>query len=140
MAANFIVKLNARSQLKDAVLEGGVPFDRVHGMHGYEYASRNPRFSQVFNTAMFNHTTLLVTKMLESYDGFKNFKQIVDVGGGIGVALSLIISKYPHIKGINFDMPHVIQHAPPYPGMLSVHRVHFLKIIFFKILCCFSQW
>jgi caffeic acid 3-O-methyltransferase len=125
MAANSIVKLNVRSQLKDAVLEGGGAFNRVHGMHSYEYASRDPRFSQVFNTAMFNHTTILVKKMLESYDGFKNLKQIVDVGGGIGVALSLIISKYPKIKGINFDMPHVIQHAPPYPGMFSIHHVSF---------------
>ncbi|XP_059457019.1 caffeic acid 3-O-methyltransferase-like [Corylus avellana] len=114
------VYLDSWSQVKDAVLEGGVPFNRVHGMHGYEYASRDPRFSQVFNTAMFNHTTLLVKKMLESYDGFENLKQIVDVGGGIGVALSLIISKYPKIKGINFDMPHVIQHAPPYPGVKHV--------------------
>jgi caffeic acid 3-O-methyltransferase len=121
MAANSIVKLNVRSQLKDAVLEGGVPFNRVHGMH----AGRDPRFSQVFNTAMFNHTTILVKKLLESYDGFKNLNQIVDVGGGIGVALSLIISKYPKIKGINFDMPHVIKHAPPYPGMLFVHHVSF---------------
>jgi caffeic acid 3-O-methyltransferase len=125
MAANSIVKLNFRSQLKDAVLEGGVPFNRVHGMHAYEYAGRDPRFSQVFNTAMFNHTTILVKKLLESYDGFKNLNQIVDVGGGIGVALSLIISKYPKIKGINFDMPHVIKHAPPYPGMLFVHHVSF---------------
>ncbi|KAL5863221.1 hypothetical protein ACOSQ3_000735 [Xanthoceras sorbifolium] len=26
------------SQLKDAVLEGGIPFNRVHGMHAFEYS------------------------------------------------------------------------------------------------------
>ena len=61
--------------------------------------------------------------MLESYEGFQNLKQLVVVGGGIGVALSLITSKHPNIKGINFDLPHVIQHAPPYPGMMSPHYV-----------------
>ncbi|KAF3955199.1 hypothetical protein CMV_019555 [Castanea mollissima] len=114
------VYMDSWSQLKNAVLEGGLPFNRVHGTQAYEYAGRDGRFSQVFNTGMFNHTTILVKKMLESYKGFQNLKQLVVVGGGIGVALSLITSKYPFIKGINFDLPHVIQHAPPYPGVKHV--------------------
>ncbi|GMN65109.1 hypothetical protein TIFTF001_034178 [Ficus carica] len=40
--------------------------------------------------------------ILEFYKSFGNLKQLVDVGGGLGVALNLITSKYP------FDMPHVI--------------------------------
>jgi caffeic acid 3-O-methyltransferase len=28
----------------------------------------------------------------------------------------MIISKYPSIKGINFDLPQVIENAPPLPG------------------------
>ncbi|GMY09115.1 anthranilate N-methyltransferase-like [Fagus crenata] len=115
------VYLESWSQLKNAILEGGHAFNRAHdGMNAYEYASKDARFSQVFNTAMFNRTTILVKKMLESYKGFEKLKQVVDVGGGIGVALSLITSKYPNIKGINFDLPHVIQHAPPFPGVKHV--------------------
>ena len=34
----------------------------------------------------------------------------------VGDALKMIISKYPSIKGINFDLPQVIQHAPSYLG------------------------
>jgi hypothetical protein len=40
----------------------------------------------------------------------------VDVGGGIGRALETIISSYPHIQGINYDLPHVIADAPTIPG------------------------
>jgi hypothetical protein len=40
----------------------------------------------------------------------------VDVGGGIGKALEAIISSYPHIHGINYDLPHVIADAPAIPG------------------------
>jgi caffeic acid 3-O-methyltransferase len=29
----------------------------------------------------------------------------------------MIVSKYPSIRGINFDLPHVIEDAPSYPGM-----------------------
>ncbi|GAB4845504.1 hypothetical protein Ancab_040128 [Ancistrocladus abbreviatus] len=56
-------------------------------------------------------------KIVQSYKGFENIKQLVDVGGGVGNNLKAIISKYPNIKGINFDLPHVIQHAIPYPGV-----------------------
>ncbi|KAI9181288.1 hypothetical protein LWI28_013402 [Acer negundo] len=50
------VFLDSWSQLRDAVLEGGIPFNRVHGMHAFEYPGLDPRFNQVFNKAM-NNTT-----------------------------------------------------------------------------------
>jgi len=55
--------------------------------------------------------------VLESYKGFEGIKRLVDVGGGLGININLITSKYPYIHGINFDLPHVIQDAPSYPGM-----------------------
>ncbi|KAJ4850249.1 hypothetical protein Tsubulata_018314 [Turnera subulata] len=92
--------LESWSQLKDAVLEGGVPFDRVHGTHAFEYPGLDPRFNKVFNNAMFNHTTIVIKNILESYKGFEHLKQLVDVGGGLGHAVKAITSKYPHIKGV----------------------------------------
>ncbi|EOY03572.1 Caffeic acid 3-O-methyltransferase 1 [Theobroma cacao] len=114
------VSLDSWSHLKDAVLEGGVPFDRVHGTHAFEYFGKDPRLNQVFNTAMINHATIIVKKILETYKGFKQLNRVVDVAGGLGVTLSLITSKCPYIKGINFDLPHVIQHAPTCPGVEHV--------------------
>lgn len=102
--------------MKAAVLEGGVPFNKAHGMHAFEYPEIDPRFNKVFNTAMYNHTTILMKKMLESYAGFEDLSEVVDVGGGIGTTIGIITKKYPKIKGTNFDLPHVIAHAPAYPG------------------------
>lgn len=103
-------------ELKGAVVEGVIPFDRVHGMHAFEYPGKDPRFNEVFNKAMINHTTIVLNKILHSsYKGFEQVKNLVDVGGGLGATLNLITSKYSHIKGINFDLPHVIRHAPPSP-------------------------
>ncbi|KAL8162206.1 hypothetical protein V2J09_013695 [Rumex salicifolius] len=45
---------------------------------------------------------------------------LVDVGGGIGSSLNMIISSYPSIKGVNFDLPHVVHNAPAYPGVEHV--------------------
>ncbi|KAB1219935.1 Caffeic acid 3-O-methyltransferase [Morella rubra] len=115
------VDMDTWSRLKDAVLEGGVPFHRVQGMDAYyKYLGEDARLSQIFNTAMSNHTTIIVKTFLENYDGFEKVKQVVDVGGGIGAALSLITSEYPQIKGINFDLPHVIDCAPRYPRVKHV--------------------
>ncbi|XP_017982533.1 PREDICTED: caffeic acid 3-O-methyltransferase isoform X1 [Theobroma cacao] len=108
--------LDSWCQLKDAILEGGIPFNRVHGTHAFEYPGKDPRFNKIFNTAMMNQTTIVMKKILEAYKGFEHLSQLVDVGGGLGVTLRIITSKYPSIKGINFDQPHVIRHAPAYPA------------------------
>ncbi|KAL8233218.1 hypothetical protein R6Q57_002996 [Mikania cordata] len=107
-------------ELDDAVLKGGVPFDKVHGAHAFEYPALDARFNEVFNKAMVNHTTIVMTEILKHYHGFDNLKSLVDVGGGLGIALSMIVSKHPMIKGINFDLPHVIQHSPIYQDIEHV--------------------
>ncbi|KAJ0052770.1 hypothetical protein Pint_00679 [Pistacia integerrima] len=114
------VFMDSWAQLKDAVLEGGVPFDRVHGTHAFEYPGLDARFNEVFNSAMFNHTTIVINEILQVYKGFESIKQLVDVGGGLGITLKAITSRYPHVTAINFDLPHVIQHAPQYPGIEHV--------------------
>jgi caffeic acid 3-O-methyltransferase len=121
-----------RSQLKVAILEGGIPFNRVHGTHAFEYPGLDPRFNQVFNTAMLNHTTIVMKQILEVYKGFEQLKLLVDVGGGLGVTLNLITSRYSHIKGINFDLPHVIQHAPPYPGIIFKGKIQITPVKFIQ--------
>ena len=72
-----------RSQLKDTILEGGIPFNRAHGMHIFEYVGLDPRFNKHFNTAMYNYTSLVMSNIRESYKGFDNIKQLVDVGGSL---------------------------------------------------------
>eukprot|EP00253_Pinus_taeda_P036093 PITA_36093 len=56
-----------------------------------------------------------VAKMYD--DGFQSMKTLVDVGGGMGSALSIIVKEHPHIHGINLDLPHVIATAPPVTGV-----------------------
>ncbi|KAL8167000.1 hypothetical protein V2J09_008499 [Rumex salicifolius] len=107
-------------KIKDAVLDGGNAFNKVHGMNAFEYPATDPKFNQVFNLAMFNHTTILMKKILRSYNGFENVDGLVDVGGGLGHTLKIILTKYPNIKAINFDLPHVIIHGLSHPGMEHV--------------------
>ncbi|PWA47947.1 caffeic acid 3-O-methyltransferase 2 [Artemisia annua] len=45
-------------------------------------------------------------------------KAYVDVGGVTGASLKMIISKQASLKGINFDLPHVIEEAKTYPEII----------------------
>ncbi|KAF7843757.1 caffeic acid 3-O-methyltransferase-like [Senna tora] len=111
------VFLESWTLLKDAIMEGGIAFNKVYGTHAFEYPNLDSRFNEVFNKAMLNQTTIVVNKILDSYKGFNDINRLVDVGGGLGITLKLITSKYPHIQGINFDLPHVVRHASPYNGV-----------------------
>ncbi|XP_057774124.1 caffeic acid 3-O-methyltransferase 1-like [Salvia miltiorrhiza] len=114
--------------LKDAIVEGGNPFHRAHGMSVFEYSTIDPRFNKIFDEAMSGHSNMFMNEILEMYKGFEGVKSLVDVGGGIGSSLKIILSKYPSIKAINFDLPHVIQHAPSHPGVEHVSGDMFVSV------------
>ncbi|KAF8029107.1 hypothetical protein BT93_E1701 [Corymbia citriodora subsp. variegata] len=106
--------------LKDAIMEGGRPFELANGMNIFEYTSKDDKLNQIFNNAMQGPTNVYMNKIVELYHGFDNAETVVDVGGGVGASLRIIVSKHPHIHGINFDLPHVIRKAPSIPGIEHV--------------------
>ncbi|CAN8304560.1 unnamed protein product [Cochlearia groenlandica] len=121
------VFLNTWAQLKDVVLEGGDAFGRAHGgMKLFDYMGTNERFSKLFNQTGF--TIAVVKKALEVYQGFKGVHVLVDVGGGVGNTLGVVTSKYPNIKGINFDLPCALAQAPSIPCVEHVSGDMFVDI------------
>jgi caffeic acid 3-O-methyltransferase len=68
---------------------------------------------------MQSRSKLLNTIISRYYEGFKHVQCLVDVGGGVGGALTQIVAAHPHIRGRNFDLPHVISTAPQIPGKRS---------------------
>ncbi|KAM6588277.1 hypothetical protein CsatA_010882 [Cannabis sativa] len=103
--------------LKDAILEGGHPCNRAHGMNMVEYVRKDIRFGELFKLSMKEFNPICMKRILEIYQGFEGLTSLVDVGGGDGAILNMIISKYPHIKGINYDLAAILENSPPYPGI-----------------------
>ncbi|KAK1353206.1 O-methyltransferase COMT-type [Heracleum sosnowskyi] len=60
--------------------------------------------------------------------------EIIDVAGGTGATLA----KYPQIKGINFDLPHVIKNAAPLPGVEHIEGDMFESVP--KGAVTFMKW
>ncbi|KAL0913176.1 hypothetical protein M5K25_016615 [Dendrobium thyrsiflorum] len=120
LLGNAKVFMESRYYLKDAVIDGGIPFKKAYGMTMFEYHRADPSFHKVFSDGMSCHSTIFTNKLLEIYEGFNGLGSLVDVGGGVAATLGKITTKYVGIRGINFDLPHVISVAPPLPGVEHV--------------------
>ncbi|XP_030553721.2 caffeic acid 3-O-methyltransferase 2-like [Rhodamnia argentea] len=117
----FAMKLRPPSNwVKEETMERGDSFQLASGLHVFEYTNKDKRFNKMFNNAMQGPTNMYMSKIVESYRGFDDVKTVVNVGGGVGASLRILLSKHPHIHGINFDLPHVVKEAPPYPGIEHV--------------------
>ncbi|KAG6551911.1 hypothetical protein Mapa_006528 [Marchantia paleacea] len=104
------------------------PHVLVHGMKSFEYAATDARFNKLFNKAMHDHTHIEMSVLLEKYRGFENLTSLVDVGGGLGATLAMILSKYPNLHGINFDQPHVVTDGLQVPNLEHVGGDFFASV------------
>ncbi|CAG7893749.1 unnamed protein product [Brassica rapa] len=116
------------TNLKDVIVEGRDAFSSAHGMKLFEYINFDGQFAKVFDRAMSEPSTMVLKKVLDVYRGFEDVNTLVDVGGGSGTTLGLVTSKYPHIKGVNFDLPQVLTNAPFYPGVEHVSGDMFMEV------------
>lgn len=104
----------------ECVVEGGVAFKKANGAEIWSYASDHPDFNNLFNNAMACNARIVMKAILSKYQGFHSLNSMVDVGGGTGTVLAEIVRAYPSIRGINYDLPHVVDTAPPLPGVQHV--------------------
>lgn len=122
------------------VREGGFAFRKAHGVDIWELAAANPSFNKLFNDGLASTNGVVMRTVVKEYgEEFKKLKSLVDVGGGTGSAVAEIVKAYPHIKGINFDLPHVVATAPPHAGVSHVGGDMFESIpqadaVFLKVL------
>ncbi|ESW15658.1 hypothetical protein PHAVU_007G091000 [Phaseolus vulgaris] len=115
--------------LKEAVIDADVDlFKKLHGVTAYQYMEKDLKMNQIFNKSMADLCAIDMNKILETYTCFEGISTLVDIGGGSGQNLKMIISKYPSIKGINFDLPQVIENAPFLPGIEHVGGDMFARV------------
>jgi O-methyltransferase domain/Dimerisation domain len=93
------------------VQTGEPAFDHVWGMNAFEFWGRNPEAGEVHDRGMATLTAYTTAAILEAYD-FSRFRSVIDVGGGTGTLLAAILQKHPTLRGMLFDLPHVIERAP----------------------------
>lgn len=96
--------------LLHSVKTGEIAFNKVFGVPVWEYFATHPENAKLFNQSMTDLTSVVEPAVVGAYD-FKPFKRIVDVGGGHGSLISSILKNNPHLEGILYDAPQVIEGA-----------------------------
>ena len=93
---------------------------KVVGMPIFEYLQQDPELSARFNNAMTNFSASVAPAALKAYD-FSGIDVLVDVAGGHGMLLGSILERYPQMRGILFDLDHVVAGATVF-DMLGVRN------------------
>ena len=96
--------------LEHSVRTGENAFHHVHGIDSWTFRRDHPELSASFDRAMTSLSRQVAAAVISAYD-FGRFHTIVDVGGGNGAFLATILARYPVVRGILFDQPHVVAGA-----------------------------
>jgi hypothetical protein len=104
----------AWSSLDHCVRTGKQAMEHIYGESIFEFMKQNPQEAQIFNDTMTNLSMIDGPAVTEAYD-FHGINSIVDVGGGHGLLLAIILQKHTNMKGTLYDMPHVVNGAADGP-------------------------
>ena len=105
--------LKSWQSLLHSVTTGEPAFEHVFGAHHFDYLSRHPDTAKMVDDAMVSVSSMMNTAIATAYD-FSAVSTIVDIAGGYGSTLCTILKAHPALRGILFDMPHVIEGARQY--------------------------
>jgi hypothetical protein len=94
----------------DTLRSGHPAFVRLHNATIYEFLAQNNELGAVFHGFMTTQSKMYDDAILDAYD-FSGIRTIVDVGGGHGATLSVVLDRYPTMNGILFDLPEVVAAA-----------------------------
>jgi len=95
-----------------SVQTGKPSVDKLRGMGFFEYVETDADLAEAFNNAMTAGSEFAIYAVLAAYD-FSGFGKIIDVGGGHGRLLSMILEKANAARGVLYDLPAVVDGAGP---------------------------
>ena len=98
------------ARFDQSVRTGEPVFEKVHGVHLYDYFISNSQERKLFYDAMTALSKQEGLVLRDSYD-FSNSRCVIDLGGGHGWLLIRLLQAYPEMRGILFDLAPVIEGA-----------------------------
>jgi hypothetical protein len=96
--------------LHHSVQTGEPGFNKVFGTPVFDYIQAHPEMGPIFDAGMSSLNFYETAAMLDAYD-FTGINVLADIGGGNGSLLSAALARYPNMKGILFDLGHVVGRA-----------------------------
>lgn len=104
--------LGAWGGLSHSVRTGQAAFPKVFGQTAWEHRGEHPALDDAFQRFTRGEQSLSVSGLNRAYT-FGDCRTVVDVGGGHGLLLAGVLAAHPEMKGVLFDLPHVVAGAGP---------------------------
>lgn len=98
------------SEFIHSVQTGKPSFDFVFGKPLFEYLAAQPHAAKLMNDAMTSLSVREAVAIANAYD-FRDVAVVADVGGGQGLLLSELLKANSRMRGILFELPHVLDGA-----------------------------
>jgi len=120
----------ALSHLEESI-RTGKPWS-LGGRAGFFSMAQRPKDAEVLNRSMADQTLLVARDIVAAYD-FSPFKSVVDLGGGYGALLSVLLQAYPDLHGASADLAYMESEALSFLRKAGVGgRSRFIPTDFFK--------
>ncbi len=99
-------------ELLYSVRTGEPAFDHVFGMSNFDYWERQPEAGVIHDSSFSAMARSTTSPLVAAYD-YARFGSIADIGGNEGPLLAGILAANPAVRGILFDLEHVVAGATP---------------------------
>jgi DNA-binding HxlR family transcriptional regulator len=94
----------------ESSLRGGpVAFSERFGMPFFDWVQTHPDMARRFDLAMSGTTAPRLVPLLER--DWTSVATVVDVGGGNAALLETVLTRFPQLEGVSFDLPGVSERA-----------------------------
>jgi ubiquinone/menaquinone biosynthesis C-methylase UbiE len=103
-------QFRAWAEIDYSIRTGRTAFDKVFDKPIFDYLGEHPDKARIFDAAMVGIHGRETNAILNAYD-FSGIGVVADIGGGNGSQITAILKKHDRMKGILFDLPHVIERA-----------------------------
>ena len=110
---------NVWANMLHSARTGETAWKETYGVEVFDWFAKNPEASEIFNGCMSELSAGAAPAIVAGYD-FSDIDTLADIAGGHGFLLSQILKANPNVKGILFDMEHVIAGADKLLSSFSV--------------------
>jgi hypothetical protein len=100
------------AELIQTIRTGRPAAEHLYGEPFFAWLSHHPEQTSRFTGAMANLTSGGFKSAAIASLPLDGTRTIVDIGGADGTVLATILAGHPHMRGVLFDLPHVITDAP----------------------------
>lgn len=99
--------LTAWQHILHSLKTGSSTFDHLYGKNWFEWLKDQPDKNELYHSAISTYARRDYKTFCNVIDMSKH-SSVLDVGGSKGTLLIDILERYPHLKGMLLDLPHVI--------------------------------